>query len=246
MTVDEQRGRISLPVDAARLAVVAGSVWCALQVVGIVAGLALVGRHGDGPARHVDVPVHDWFVDHRWHLVTISKVVAVIFDAKLLGIITVVVTGAVVVVAWRRGRLRWSMLGPFLAYLGAEVTVYVVRLVIHRPRPASAVYPGPGAVPGIHETSWSFPSGHATGPIALLIALAGIWVLRRGPTWAYAFAVVLGLAIATTRLVLGVHWFTDLATGAVLGCIWGVTVCWVQRRADGAVFTRRDAVDPVI
>lgn len=242
---DEQRGRISLPADAVRPTVVAMSVWCALQVVGIVAGLALVGRHGDGPARHVDVPVHDWFVDHRWHLVTISKVVAVVFDAKLLGIITVVLTGAVVAVAWWRGRFRWSLLGPFLAYLGAEATVYVVRLVIHRPRPTSAVYPGAGAVPGVHETSWSFPSGHATGPIALLIALAGIWVLRRGATWVYAVAVVLGLAIATTRLVLGVHWFTDVGTGAVIGCIWGATVCWVQHRADGAVGTRNDVADPV-
>ena len=109
----------------------------------------------------------------------------------------------------------------------------------------SAVYPGAGAVPGIDETSWSFPSGHATGPIAVLIALAGIVVLRRGASWAYPVAVVLGLAIATTRLVLGVHWFTDVATGAVLGSVWGATVCWVQRRADGAVFARNGAADPI-
>jgi undecaprenyl-diphosphatase len=242
---DDDRGRLALPAETTRLVGVAVATWCALQVAGIVVGRTLVGRHGDGPARHLDVPIHDWFIAHRWHFVGIAKAVAVVFDANMLGIIVVVGTAVVLAAAWPRGRATWSMFGAVVAYLGAEVTVYVVRMVIHRPRPVSADYPGAGALAGVHETSWSFPSGHATGPIAVLLALAGILVLRRGPRWAYAVAVVLGLAIATTRLVLGVHWFTDVATGTVLGVVWGATVCWVQRRVDSAVVVRRDAAGAV-
>jgi membrane-associated phospholipid phosphatase len=38
--------------------------------------------------------------------------------------------------------------------------------------------------------------------------------------------------VAGSRLVLGVHWFTDVTTGAVLGAVWGVVVArWLGRPA---------------
>lgn len=218
--------------DGVGVLVVLTGVWLGLQLLGSLAGLVLVRRDGNGPARSLDVGVHDWFIAHRTGLVGISRVLAFVFDAPVLGVLVAVGTLIVVI---RRRRLRYSVFGPFIAYLGAEATVFMVRLLINRSRPRSADFPATDALIGIHETSWSFPSGHATGPIAVLLALAGLVVLRRGSWWPYVVAVVVGLAVGASRLVLGVHWFTDVAVGAVLGTIWGITVCWAQRRGDGTL-----------
>ena len=230
MTDRNDRKRLHLPVDAFRIVATLVVVWVGVQVLGLVVGLVAIGRHGAGPARHVDGRVHDWFISHRDGMVGFSKLVADVFDVPLLAVIVVVATLAVVALAFGRGRTRWRTFGPLIAYLGAETTVFLVRKVINRPRPASAIYPGPGAVPGIHETSWSFPSGHATVSMAVLVALAGLGALRWGWRWIFVLAVLGAAVVATTRLVLGVHWMTDVATGAVLGGIWGAAVCWAQFR----------------
>lgn len=215
-----------------RVAGVLAVVWVALGVFGVVVGTILVGRDGTGPVQSFDRTVHDWFIAHRTGLVGISRFFATVFDAPLLGLIVVAATIVAVVRATRSGALRWSLFGPFVAYLGAEAAVFFVRLVIHRPRPASADFPGVDALRGIHETSWSFPSGHATGPVAVFLAVAGVVAARHGRRWPFVAALGLGILVALSRLVLGVHWFFDVAVGLVIGTIWGVAVCRAQRRVD--------------
>lgn len=210
-----------------RAGIVPAVVWVALQVVALVIGLTLIGRHGDGAVQSLDDSVHDWFVAHRTGLVFVAKVIAKVGDAPELGAITVVAT-IVLAVLWRSRRA----LLPFVAYLGGEATVYVVRMVIERPRPASANFPGPDAIRGIHETSWSFPSGHATSCTAVLVAVFGMVALRRRVRWPWLVALAGSVVVACSRLVLGVHWFTDVTTGAVLGAVWGVVVAgWLGRPA---------------
>lgn len=251
MPAAEPRTLPPIPVRAAAPIVgTLAAVWVGLQVVAIILGLAVVGRHGTGPAHHLDVPVHDWFVLHRAGLIGISKSFAVIFDAPLLGVIVVVGTVAIVAFAWIRGWFRWSLLVPLVAYVGAEATVFVVRTVIHRPRPASANFPGVDAIRGVHETSWSFPSGHATASMAVLVACAGLIASRsesrRVAVWITIVAVVIALVIAASRLVLGVHWGTDVLVGALLGGVWGATVVWAGRDIDRvATSSTPDAVPQV-
>ena len=72
------------------------------------------------------------------------------------------------------------------------------------------------------------PSGHA----AYAAAIAGaVWVLlsghpRRAPLRALAVAVAACAALA--RLVLGVHWPSDVVAGALVGAVIGT---WVARVA---------------
>jgi undecaprenyl-diphosphatase len=184
-----------------------------------VLGFAVVGRHGGGPIRGWDRTVQTWFVHHRAHLVSISKVIAKVLDAGPLGAIVVAITAILLAL-----RQRMLALAPLAAYLGGEFLVYLTREYIHRPRPLSANYPGPGAIPGVHETSWSFPSGHATGAAAVLVCLGGLAAVHWRIWWFWMVGVLAALAVGASRLVLGVHWFSDVAFGLLVGIPWGIAV----------------------
>lgn len=71
--------------------------------------------------------------------------------------------------------------------------------------------------------SYSFPSGHAATAFAAAIILAA-----RFPRWRWP---LLGLAtlIALSRVVLGAHWPSDIAAGALIGTAVGLGLAWVFR-----------------
>lgn len=88
----------------------------------------------------------------------------------------------------------------------------------------------------IHETGYSFPSGHTTAAVTFAVLLAAIgwhWLSgwRRGvmlfllPLWA--------LAVAASRTLLEVHTGWDVVGGAVAGFVWGGVAFLVARRAAG-------------
>jgi undecaprenyl-diphosphatase len=182
-------------------------------------GLALVGRHGGGPIQGWDDTVWRWSIQHRGFLVGIDKVVATVGDAALLGPLCIVL--ALLMFAIRRSP---SAIAPVLAYLGGEGMVTFIRAVIHRDRPPTADYPAPGALRGVHETSFSFPSGHAVAVTAVFFALLGLLALTRHARWPWLLAFCLAAFVADSRLLLGVHWFSDVAIGMALGIAWGVVV----------------------
>ena len=69
----------------------------------------------------------------------------------------------------------------------------------------------------------SFPSGHSATAAALWAAVALV-VLRRRPPVARALvvavAVGLAVAVATSRVMLGVHWLSDAVAGLAFGWAW--------------------------
>ena len=67
----------------------------------------------------------------------------------------------------------------------------------------------------------SFPSGHSTTAVAMMVALALIWP-RHG-----VGLVALGALIALTRCLTGVHWLSDVCAGAALGAL--VTLALARR-----------------
>jgi membrane-associated phospholipid phosphatase len=152
----------------------------------------------------------------------VSKVIAKVFDAGPLGAIVAVITVALLLL-----RQGMRSLIPLGGYVGGEALVYLTRLYIHRPRPSTANFPAPGAIPGVHETSYSFPSGHATGAAATLICLAGLAAITWRIRWPWVFGFIAALAVGGSRLVLGAHWFYDVVFGLLVAIPWAIAVTLV-------------------
>ena len=150
-------------------------------------------------------------------------------STRLLGLITwlgATVTVLAVTVALggleflRRRRL--AVLGFLLTVVvGQNLIANTVKVLVDRPRP-----PVPHLAPA---SGFSFPSGHTAAAAATWAAVA--LVLGRGrpvavKAWLAAGAAVLTVAVASSRVLLGVHWLTDVIGGAALGFGWFV-VCSV-------------------
>jgi len=98
--------------------------------------------------------------------------------------------------------------------LGARMLVLVMKVILARDRPAP-VYDG--------IELFSFPSGHTTNAAVIYGMLA--FMLMRGHRWAgraclASLAVLAVLGVAMSRIVLGVHWASDVGAGLLLGVSW--------------------------
>ena len=74
---------------------------------------------------------------------------------------------------------------------------------------------------------YSFPSGHTLHAISFTLLLAGYF-----PEWTAALA-GLALLIALSRVILGLHYPTDVAAGALLGGALGMSSLEVGQRFVG-------------
>jgi membrane-associated phospholipid phosphatase len=122
----------------------------------------------------------------------------------------------------------------------------VLKVAIHRPRPTL-----PSAI--AHAPGGSFPSGHALTAVVgtSLIVLILLPLLRGAWRWvAWAAAVVVSLLSGTCRVLLGVHFVSDVLAGWVLGAaiVVGTTAAFeTWRRHDEdrpPVAPAREGVEP--
>jgi membrane-associated phospholipid phosphatase len=125
-----------------------------------------------------------------------------------------------VIVLWRK-RLFDDLMLMVLAAVGAEVITIGLKLGFARERP---FFPDPLA----RESSYSFPSGHASVSLAVYGTLGFIVARhlrnRRAQIAALVGAATLVLLIGFSRLYLGVHFLSDVIAGFSLGLAW-MTLC---------------------
>ena len=130
-------------------------------------------------------------------------------------------TGAVVVVAvallWRPHRL-WAQWLMWSAIVGFAVQ-NIVKELVGRERPA-------WSESAFHPLTASFPSGHAMSGVTMWVVLGTILLVApvggRLPRIVGVLALAVGLLMGPSRLVLGVHWPSDVLGGWLLG---GAVVC---------------------
>ncbi|MGN8244914.1 phosphatase PAP2 family protein [Cellulomonas soli] len=114
---------------------------------------------------------------------------------------------------WRTGRRTrtWWALSTILA---AWVVANVAKELVQRARPVLDE-------PVANAPGYSFPSGHATNTAAMTTALVVLaWpVLRTGSARVAAVLTAVGLTVLTAadRVLLGVHYPSDVIAGTLLG-----------------------------
>ncbi|KQV73057.1 phosphatase PAP2 family protein [Rhizobium sp. Root1220] len=140
----------------------------------------------------------------------------------LAALCTVLITGYLVHRRlWKvRSQFRMVYLGQMVAYVGlsvalASVVANILKFAIGRARPL--LYDQEGIF-SFAPFNWdflhqSFPSGHSTNIGALFMALALLF-----PRFRLVF-IGIGLWLGATRVIIGVHYPSDVAAGLALG-VW--------------------------
>ena len=135
--------------------------------------------------------------------------------------IAVAVAVVVAVVEMFRAANRW--IAPFLltVLLGEVVLVNTVKQLLDRVRPTFN--------PIAETLGPSFPSGHSATAAAVYASVALVLARRRAPrTRAFlaGAAAAIAVAVACSRVLLGVHWLSDVIAGLAFGWAW-FAVCTI-------------------
>jgi membrane-associated phospholipid phosphatase len=127
----------------------------------------------------------------------------------------VIVGGAIALAELGRTRSRWIV--PFLlaVVVGDKLLTETIKHLVDRVRPdlnPVAATLGP-----------SFPSGHSSTAAAFWAAAAlvvGRWFGPRVRAALVGLAVGIAVGVAASRVLLDVHWLTDVIAGLALGWAW--------------------------
>jgi undecaprenyl-diphosphatase len=125
-------------------------------------------------------------------------------------------------------RDRLDAVQLMVAGVGASIAVAIAKLGFARPRPS--------VVPHLVDVSgFSFPSGHALITTATYATLA-IIARRHAPTrgaraLVTGAAVLVIVAVAASRVYLGVHYPSDVLAGMAAGLAWALAVSAIEHRA---------------
>lgn len=132
---------------------------------------------------------------------------------KVLLPLTIIVT---LLLLYAKRRIEATLFAS--SVVSSAIIVYIVKIVVDRDRPL------------LWQTEWywgsSFPSGHTLVVSALAIAaalcLGRIWPTKR--KFALSFAILWLSLVAFSRLVLGVHWPTDVLAAMCIGIFIPLTI----------------------
>lgn len=144
-------------------------------------------------------------------LISFSRGISLLGKPLLLGIC--IAAGSIF--AYQRGRSRLALFLVITA-IGGGLVDSAVKIAVNRPRPIVEE-------PLAHAFGKSFPSGHAMSSVVTYGALLIVFlpIVPRAWRWlAITLTTLLLLGIGLSRLVLGVHFVSDVLGGWVLGAAW--------------------------
>src|SRR5699024_2766381 len=122
----------------------------------------------------------------------------------------------VVVYMFLAKKSKWMVIFFIINMVGISAMTTVLKELFKRDRPEIITqYDG---------TGFSFPSGHSTGAIAFYgFILYMLWRsnIRQWLKWLLIFICgLLAIMIPFSRVILGVHYFTDILAGIALSLAW--------------------------
>jgi len=199
----DPRKATGLALTLALLVIVAGGV-----LLGVLAYLI----RGNTELVRLDDSVANWGAEHASSLSTdaleavthLGQPIVVVCMAAVLAIVETV-----------RTRSRW--VAPFLLVVvaGNGILTTTIKELAERVRPALN--------PVAETLGPSFPSGHSSWSAAFFAAAALLLSRGRGPrerALIAGAAAGLVVVVAGSRVLLGVHWLSDVLAGVALGSAW--------------------------
>lgn len=178
----------------------------------------------DSAITRNDQAISEWFVKQRTPGLNSLSFVGSMLADTVVKIVVTAVLAIVMLIVWK----RW--LEPLMLVVSLileALTFITVTTLVGRPRPD---------VPHLDTSpvGSSYPSGHTGAAVAYsAIVVVIFWHTRR--RWIRALAVtvaaILPVCVALSRLYRGMHFFTDVIFGALLGGASVLATAVVLRRA---------------
>jgi len=203
--------------------------WIGLAVLlvalsGLAGSLIVFGGVTEDVTQHNGLsrsdPAHlHFFIAHR--SVLVDHIASTVTYAGMVAV-ALVVASLAAMAFWYRGLRVILAIAPVVSLAVASLGVAIAKNIVGRSRP-------PISLRLVSESDASFPSGHAANSAAVFLTIgfvAAVFLLRR-PT-ARAVSVLIAAAatgiVGISRLVLGVHWPSDVLGGWALGMSVALTV----------------------
>ncbi len=179
---------------------------------GLVIGVLALLVRSNGTVKSIDSSAADWGSEHATH--TATRILTWITD---LGDWPVVPLIAVPILIYELRRAPNRYVLPFLivVFAGDKLVTTGIKELVDRARPT---------LNPIAETLGpSFPSGHSSTAASFYAALA--LIIARGRSARVrallaGVAAAIAVAVASSRVLLDVHWLSDVIAGVMLGWAW--------------------------
>ncbi len=195
-----------------------GYIGFALRVLAILVGLAvltaLLGIGVRAWAPGFDLQTMQAIAGNR--NATLTSLAAVVSNAGSFALLAPLSIAFLLLRRWKRPSDDIALL---VIAAGSAVLPIVTKLIVARPRPSLEHLS--------HLTSLSFPSEHTTQAAAVYLTIAIMLSKGLNRGWREAVivvAVLIAIAVAWSRVYLGVHWPTDVIAGLLLGWGWALLV----------------------
>lgn len=205
-------------------ALVLGIVYALFTGIWFSVGWLLTHPLKDSSIVHTDQSISEWFVRQRTPRLNSLSFVGSMLSDTVVKIVVTAIVAVVMLIVWK----RW--LEPLMVVVASilEALCFItITTLVGRPRPGVTHL-------DTSPVGSSYPSGHTGAAIAYsAIVVVIFWHTRR--RWiralAVAVAVIVPVCVALSRLYRGMHFFTDVIFGALLGGASVIATATVLLRA---------------
>jgi undecaprenyl-diphosphatase len=190
-----------------------GKAWLVITPITTAIGLLIIHVLDDGAFGRGDLRVSEWFADRRTpRLEDMGQIGAGIADT-----LTVVPICAVLTIAFAIAWKRWLEPAMVVIPVIFEKLVFLpATLLAARDRPPVGQLDG-------NPPSTSYFSGHTAAAVALYFGLFVVITWHTRSRAIHVIAAVLATAavviVGASRLLLGMHYLSDVVVGAIVGAV---------------------------
>jgi undecaprenyl-diphosphatase len=177
----------------------------------VLAWLAMMLLGGTGSA--LDAQLADWLREDRGTPLARNAIVFTQVGSGLF-LVPVALLAALYLFFVRKRRAALFLVTVFVGRFLVELQ----KIVVARPRPDAPLHL-------VTVDTSAFPSGHAANAMITYLAIALLLPVRqRNRAIAVGIALALAIQAGASRVILGVHWPSDVIGGWAFGLLW-VSLC---------------------